>query len=134
MHALASLVSGVLFGLGLVVSGLINPAKVQAFLDVAGDWDPSLIATMGAAVLVTALGYRLVFAMKRPAFDASFVLPSRRDIDVRLIAGAALFGIGWGLVGFCPGPAVSALATGSTEVLTFVVAMLAGMGAGRFLR
>lgn len=133
MHVLASLASGVLFGLGLAVSGLINPAKVQAFLDIAGAWDPSLIATMGAAVLVTAVGYRLVFAMGRPAFDRAFSLPSRTDIDTRLVAGAAIFGVGWGLVGFCPGPAVAALALGLPETVTFVVAMLAGMAAGRIL-
>jgi uncharacterized membrane protein YedE/YeeE len=133
MHVLASLVSGLLFGLGLAVSGLINPAKVQAFLDIAGDWDPSLALTMGAAVLVTAVGYRIVLAAGRPAFAPSFSLPPRADIDMRLIAGAAIFGIGWGLVGFCPGPAVAALSFGSPQVWMFVVAMLAGMVIGRIL-
>lgn len=133
MSAFYSLISGVLFGLGLAVSGLINPAKVLAFLDVAGDWDPSLMATMGAAVAVTALGYRLVFAGGRPWLDPSFHLPRQTEADLRLIGGAALFGIGWGLVGFCPGPAVAAVSLGLPEPLIFVAAMLLGMAAGRAL-
>lgn len=131
MHIVASLASGILFGLGLAVSGLINPAKVQGFLDIAGNWDPSLAATMGTAVLVTAIGYRLVLAKGRPVFGPSFQIPSRRDIDTRLVAGAAIFGIGWGLVGFCPGPAISSLALRMPQVFTFVAAMLVGMIVGR---
>lgn len=133
MPILASLAAGLLFGLGLAVSGLINPAKVQAFLDVAGAWDPSLIATMGAAVLVTAIGYRFVFARGRPLFDSSFSVPTRRDVDARLVGGAILFGAGWGLSGFCPGPAVAALSQGRPEFIAFVATMLAGMFAGRVL-
>lgn len=131
MPAFASLLSGVLFGLGLVVSGLINPAKVQAFLDIAGAWDPSLAVTMAAAVVTTALGYRLAFAAGRPVFDRGFHIPPQSAIDVRLLAGAALFGIGWGLVGYCPGPAIAALSLGPTSTAPFVVAMLAGMALAR---
>ena len=134
MSLLVSLLSGALFGTGLVLSGLINPAKVLAFLDVTGAWDPSLAATMAVAVLVTAVGYRLTFAAGRPAFDRTFHLPTQSDIDLRLVTGAALFGIGWGLVGYCPGPAIAALALGTPATFIFVVAMLAGMAAARALQ
>jgi len=133
MRVLASFTSGILFGLGLAVSGLINPAKVLAFLDIAGNWDPSLAFTMAAAVLVTFIGYRLVLRRQRPLLGGMFHLPTATDIDGRLIGGAALFGIGWGLVGFCPGPALAALSTGSAHVLLFVIAMFAGMALARWL-
>jgi uncharacterized membrane protein YedE/YeeE len=131
MRLLATFVSGLVFGLGLVVSGLINPAKVQAFLDIAGAWDPSLAVTMAVAVGTTALGYRLAFAAGTPALGGSFHLPSQSRIDSRLLVGAAVFGMGWGLVGFCPGPAISALALGSRQTITFVLAMLVGMAIAR---
>ena len=120
-------VSGVVFGLGLAVSGMMNPAKVIGFLDVAGDWDPTLLFVMGGALLVTVPAFRWVLARPKPVLDKEFSLPDRTGLDGRLISGAALFGVGWGMVGFCPGPAVAALSTGSTPVLLFVAAMLAGM-------
>lgn len=131
MQAIAIFVSGLLFGLGLVVSGLINPAKVLNFLDVTGTWDPSLALTMGAAVVTTGLGYRIAFAKPAPLLGGGFQLPTATAIDARLISGAALFGVGWGLVGYCPGPAIAALSTGSGSTFVFVAAMLTGMAAAR---
>ncbi len=118
---------GLIFGLGLVVSQMGNPAKVLNFLDVAGRWDPSLAFVMGGAVLTTALGYRLAWRAKSPRLDSVFHLPQTTEIDMRLIGGAALFGTGWGLVGFCPGPALAALSFGGWQTLLFVAAMVAGM-------
>jgi len=126
-------IASLLFGLGLIVSGLANPAKVQSFLDVAGNWDPSLALTMSTAVIVTGLGYRLVFKRKRPVLADAFQLPAASAIDTKLLLGAALFGVGWGLVGYCPGPALVALSLGNPGTIFFVVAMLAGMFAARTL-
>lgn len=126
-RVLGALLSGVIFGLGLAVSGMMNPAKVIGFLDVAGSWDPTLAFVMGGALLVTIPAFRLILGRQKPVFDGNFSLPSKTGLDGRLISGAALFGVGWGMVGFCPGPAVAALATGLTPVLVFVAAMLAGM-------
>lgn len=125
-HPIASLISGVLFGLGLVISGMVNPAKVLNFLDVAGSWDPTLAFVMGGALLITVPGFRLVLKRETPLLDGRFHLPERNDIDAPLIVGAILFGIGWGIGGFCPGPAVAAVTTGMPPVLAFVIAMLAG--------
>lgn len=133
MQILATLISGLLFGLGLCVSGLVNPAKVQAFLDIAGDWDPSLAFTMAGAVIVTGVGYRLAFKRGTPLFANVFQIPPAGVIDRKLITGAAIFGIGWGLVGFCPGPAITSLAFGLTPVFVFVAAMLVGMAVARQL-
>lgn len=133
MQALASAFAGLLFGLGLVVSGLVNSAKVLNFLDIAGQWDPSLALVMGAAVVTTAIGYKLVLARSRPLLDAAFHLPKATDVDTPLLTGAAVFGIGWGLVGYCPGPAVAALSLGSHATLVFVAAMVAGMVVARML-
>ncbi|MFA5950070.1 MAG: DUF6691 family protein [Hyphomicrobium sp.] len=133
MRALSYFVSGLLFGVGLVLSGLISPAKVLAFLDLAGHWDPSLALTLAAAVSVTFLGYKLVLGRAAPIFDHTFHLPQSTSVDIKLIIGAALFGTGWGLVGYCPGPAVAALAYGSAASMIFVCAMLVGMAAARFL-
>lgn len=127
MRNLASLVAGLLFGLGLVVSGMSNPAKVIGFLDVAGNWDPSLMLVMAAGLAVTAAGYRLVFHRAAPVCDTAFHVPTNRLLDSRLIAGAAIFGIGWGLGGFCPGPGITALALGEGNAVAFVIAMLTGM-------
>ena len=124
---LAALGAGLLFGLGLVISDMINPAKVLNFLDVAGTWDPSLAFVMGGAMGVTAIGYRLILPRGKPLFAGSFSLPSARQLDPRLIGGAALFGAGWGLAGFCPGPALVALGAGQGKALVFVIAMLVGM-------
>jgi uncharacterized membrane protein YedE/YeeE len=131
MQAITSALAGLLFGLGLVVSGLINPAKVLAFLDVAGQWDPSLAIVMAAAVVTTAIGYKLVIARGRPLLTTAFQLPKVSDIDAPLLTGAAVFGIGWGLVGYCPGPAIAALSLGSHATLIFVAAMIVGMVVAR---
>jgi uncharacterized protein len=128
---------GLLFGSGLVVAGMSDPAKVQNFLDLAaipsGGWDPSLAFVMGAGTLVTYLGYRFVLKRKQPIFDTLFHLPKAKNIDAPIVIGPAIFGIGWGLGGFCPGPAFTALGTGSSEALIFVVAMVLGMVAARLL-
>jgi uncharacterized membrane protein YedE/YeeE len=124
---LAALLSGALFGLGLALSGMLDPARVQGFLDVTGAWDPSLAFVLGGAVTVMALGLLLLRHVPRPAFDDGFHLPQTRGIDRKLVFGSALFGIGWGLGGFCPGPAIAALSLGRTEPVLFVVFMVAGM-------
>ena len=126
-RTLAALGCGLVFGLGLAVSGMMNPAKVIGFLDVAGDWDPTLVFVMGGALLVTVPGYRVILKRRRPVLDNSFSLPTKKSVDAPLIWGSALFGVGWGLVGFCPGPAVVAIGTGLPAVLGFVAAMIAGM-------
>lgn len=125
---LAALLAGLVFGLGLTVSQMVNPAKVLAFLDIFGDWDPSLAFVMGGALIVTAIGYRLVWRAPKPVFAERFQVPGHRRVDARLAGGAILFGIGWGLVGLCPGPAISALTIGGAEAAGFLVAMMAGMG------
>ena len=119
----AALGCGLVFGLGLAVSGMMNPAKVIGFLDVAGDWDP----TLGGALLVTMPSYRLILKRRRPVLAGSLSLPTKKNLDAPLIWGSALFGAGWGLVGFCPGPAVAAIGTGLPAMLGFVAAMIAGM-------
>ena len=119
--------SGILFGLGLTISGMINPAKVIGFLDVAGNWDPSLALVMASGLAVTVPGFHFILKQKRPLFEAKFFLPGKADIDLRLIGGAVLFGIGWGLAGLCPGPALAGITSLDTSVLSFVAAMLAGM-------
>ncbi len=131
-RVLASLICGLLFGAGLAVSGMINPAKVLNFLDFAGTWDPTLAFVMGGALIVTVPGFALVRRRGAPLLTGRLHLPDRHDIDVRLIAGAVLFGLGWGIAGFCPGPALAALSSGIGLVVVFVVAMLAGM-AGYYL-
>ncbi|MEJ7872882.1 MAG: DUF6691 family protein [Rubrobacteraceae bacterium] len=127
LRILVNLFAGALFGLGLAVSGMVDPAKVIGFLDVAGDWDPTLAFVMGGALLVTIPAFRLIFKRPRPVLADEFELPTKKELDARLLGGSALFGVGWGLSGFCPGPAVTALATGLTPVFAFVVAMIAGM-------
>jgi len=131
MRVLSTFLSGLIFGFGLIVSGLINPAKVLNFLDLGGAWDPSLAITMAVAVAVTGVGYRLAFAKGTPILGGTFQLPAASAIDARLLAGAALFGIGWGLVGYCPGPAIAALSLGAGSTVAFVAAMLAGMALAR---
>lgn len=124
---IAALLAGLVFGLGLTISEMVNPAKVLAFLDLFGNWDSSLAFVMGGALIVTAIGYRLVWTRKKPVFAERFQVPGNRQIDKRLALGAVLFGIGWGLVGLCPGPAISALTFGGAPVLVFLAAMGAGM-------
>ncbi len=123
---LVPLLCGLIFGAGLAVSGMVNPAKVLGFLDVTGQWDPSLVLVMAGGVAVFALGFLLVKRSAKPLLAAKFEIPTRRDIDPRLVAGAVLFGIGWGLAGLCPGPALTGLAFGITKVYIFVAAMVAG--------
>jgi uncharacterized membrane protein YedE/YeeE len=122
--------TGLLFAVGLALSGMTLPSKVVGFFDFSEgltSWDPSLAFVMGGGMLVYLPVWRLVKGRARPLFDERWRLPTRKDIDGRLVLGAALFGIGWGLGGFCPGPALTSLATGATEVVTFVAAMLGGM-------
>ncbi|SFU51170.1 MULTISPECIES: DUF6691 family protein [unclassified Methylobacterium] len=123
----SALAVGLLFGLGLLVSGMADPAKVRAFLDVTGRWDPSLALVMAGAVAVSAAGYRLALRRGRPVLAPRFDVPTRRDLDARLIAGAAIFGLGWGLAGLCPGPALTILTVAPMEAVTFGAAMVAGM-------
>ena len=124
---LAALLAGLVFGTGLALSGMTDPAVVQGFLDFAGAWNPALAFVMGGALLVTFFGYRLVFGRKPPLFAKQFHLPVASEIDMALIAGAVLFGLGWGLSGYCPGPAVASLSSGNAGVLVFAAAMAAGM-------
>ena len=123
----AALGSGVLFGVGLTSSGMVQPLKVIGFLDVAGAWDPTLALVMGGALAVTALAFPMILRRARPLWADSFSLPTRRDVDAQLLAGSVLFGIGWGLGGFCPGPALAALALGASGAWIFTAAMGAGM-------
>jgi uncharacterized membrane protein YedE/YeeE len=134
MHLIFVYLIGVIFGTGIVLSGMANPAKVINFFDVAGSWDPSLAFVMGGALVVTFVGYRIVFGRARPIFEGRFVLPTARNLDARLIGGSAVFGVGWGIAGFCPGGALPALGTGRTEVILFVIAMLGGIFAAKFLQ
>lgn len=132
MRIVIALLSGVLFGLGLTVSDMIDPQRVLGFLDVAGGaWDPTLAFVMGGALIPMAVAWRIAAGRARPAFGAAFPAPPSGGIDRRLLGGAALFGAGWGLVGFCPGPALAALTLGGWQVVLFVAAMLAGMGLHR---
>jgi uncharacterized membrane protein YedE/YeeE len=125
---LVALASGLLFGLGLIVSGMTNPAKVQNFLDLFGTWDPSLAFVMGGGLAVNAVGYWLIVKRRSgPLLAGSFNLPTRKDLDRDLIVGAGLFGIGWGLVGFCPGPVLTATTIVPAAALPFLAAMLVGM-------
>lgn len=122
---------GLVFGLGIAISGMINPAKVLNFFDLAGTWDPSLAFVMGGALAVAAVGYRLVLRRPRPVLDDHFHLPKASAIDARLVGGAAVFGVGWGIAGFCPGGALPALGTLRPEVFLFVAALLGGILATR---
>jgi len=134
MRALSGLLAGLVFGLGLVVSGMADPAKVLSFLDLFGAWDPSLALVMGGAVVVAFVGYRRVLRRKAPMLLERFDLPKTSLIDSRLILGAALFGVGWGIGGLCPGPAIVALPLLAPGTLVFVPAMLVGIFAGVRLR
>ncbi len=127
LRVLVALTSGAVFGFGLSLSGMLNPVRVRGFLDITGNWDPSLAFVLGGAVGVTAMAWRLAGRFHRPAFDTGFHLPKDRPIDGRLILGSAIFGIGWGMVGLCPGPAVASLSLGLPASFLFVTAMLIGM-------
>lgn len=123
-----SLLAGLVFGLGLIVSGMANPAKVLGFLDLAGAWDPSLAFVMAGAIAVAACAFALAKKRTVSFLGTAIKLPGSRDIDRRLVIGSVLFGIGWGVAGFCPGPGLVALGMGEIKALVFVGAMLAGMG------
>ena len=127
MPIILSLLVGIIFGAGLALSDMVNPARVLNFFDVAGSWDPTLIFVMGGALATATLGYRLVFARQAPLIGGTFHLPTQRQIDLPLVGGAAVFGLGWGLAGFCPGPALAALVSLEPKVWLFVIAMIAGM-------
>lgn len=134
MRLLSAMLIGLIFGAGIAVSGMINPAKVLNFFDLAGTWDPSLAFVMAGALAVAIPGYRLVLARKAPRFEAAFQLPDTRLIDAKLVAGSALFGIGWGIAGFCPGGALPALGTLRAEPVAFVAALIAGLTVARGLK
>jgi uncharacterized protein len=121
-------VSGLLFGAGVTISGMVNPMKVLNFMDITGQFDPTLIFVMGAGLVVAMLGFRFVLKRGAPVFDTRFHLPNLTAIDTRLLGGSALFGLGWGLSGFCPGPAFASLVFGNMQSFIFVAAMAAGMG------
>lgn len=123
---LIALISGFLFGLGLAVSQMVNPEKVLSFLDITGNWDPSLALVLGSSVIVTFIGFRLVLKRTQPFFSDVFHLPKKVDFDKDLISGSIVFGIGWGIAGYCPGPSLAALALGAWEPVIFVIALIAG--------
>ncbi len=126
-------ITGLVFGVGIALSGMMNPAKVLNFFDVFGSWDPSLAFVMGGALLVSFVGYRIVWRGEAPLFGTSFQAPASTEIDRKLVGGSALFGIGWGIAGFCPGAALPALGTGRWEVALFLVAVVAGLGLRRLI-
>ena len=133
MRNLVNAAAGLIFSLGLLISDMAKPAKVQNFLDLFGSFDPSLIFVMGAAVLVTFVGYRLALRRPRPLLAERFFLPTLKDIDARLVLGASLFGIGWGLSGFCPGPAIVSLPLLAKGTLVFVPCMFAAIALARLI-
>ena len=134
MQIIAALISGLVFGVGLVISGMVNPAKVLNFLDIFGTWDPSLAFVMGGAILVTLPGFWLLKGWSKPLFAELFQWPTRQDLDKRLLSGATLFGVGWGLIGLCPGPAITGLSLGLTSTFIAVAAMIAGMWIAKLIR
>ncbi|MCP4621374.1 MAG: YeeE/YedE family protein [Bradyrhizobium sp.] len=137
MAVLLQFIIGLIFGFGLILSGMSNPAKVLNFLDIAairtGAWDASLAFVMAGAIAVTFAGYKLALRRSQPLFGERFHLPTKEDVDARVIAGPAVFGVGWGLAGFCPGPAITALGFGTGAAVIFVAAMLVGMWLARFI-
>jgi hypothetical protein len=133
-RGLAALASGLIFGLGLALAGMIDPLKVLGFLDITGAWDASLLFVLGGAVTVAALGYWQVLRLPMPRLADRFHISARRDIDAPLLIGAALFGVGWGLVGYCPGPAIASIGLANPEAVWFVPAMLAGAALQRWRR
>ena len=132
-RAISLILIGTLFGAGLALSGMLDPAKVAGFLDLFGVWDPSLAFVMGGGVIANFMGHRIVSRRVAPVFGDGFSIPTRTDIDSRLLLGAALFGVGWGLAGLCPGPAIASILLAPVEVALFVLMMLAGLAVGRML-
>jgi uncharacterized membrane protein YedE/YeeE len=133
MRNLVTVFTGLIFGIGLIMSGMTNPAKVQNFLDLFGTWDPSLALVMGGAILITMPGFWLVQKRQTPFFEDSFLIPQKTNLDFYLLTGSAIFGIGWGLGGFCPGPVVVSISNGSTGTILFVITMLIGMVLAKLL-
>ena len=134
-NIIISFISGTLFAVGLAISGMTKPSKVIQFLDFLGDWDPSLAFVMMGAIFITFIGFQLILPrMNNPLFASKFILPTSLKIDSPMIIGSALFGIGWGLSGFCPGPSIASLVTGYQEVLVFVAFMLVGLLLGGFIQ
>jgi len=134
MHTLAAFLIGLLFGLGLVISQMMNPEKVIHFLDIAGNWDATLAVVMASALAVTFLGYRTIFARGRALLGDEFHVPPKGRVTSSLMVGSALFGVGWGLAGFCPGPALVAATVGGYQAILFIAAMLGGMLVNRLLK
>ncbi|MFK7869840.1 MAG: DUF6691 family protein [Roseobacter sp.] len=132
MKLIATYLVGVIFGVGISISGMANPSKVLNFFDVFGVWDPSLIFVMGGALVTTFIGYKMVFGRAAPVFGRDFARPTSSSIDARLVGGSAVFGIGWGIAGFCPGGALPALGTGRWEVFAFIATLLAGIFLAKF--
>jgi uncharacterized membrane protein YedE/YeeE len=130
---LPGLLVGLIFGTGLALSDMVNPARVLAFLDLFGNWDPTLAYVMGSALVPSAIAYAIVRRMQRPLLAEEFRIPQNRVIEPQLLVGATIFGVGWGLIGLCPGPAIAGLALGYWQAWLFVAAMLAGMLAHRFI-
>ncbi|PTX53811.1 hypothetical protein C8N43_3854 [Litoreibacter ponti] len=133
MRTLVTFLIGALFGTGIAMSGMANPAKVINFFDIAGSWDPSLAFVMGGAVIVTYVGYRLVLRRPNPVYEPVFDIPTNRQLDAKLFTGAGIFGVGWGIAGFCPGGALPALGTLDSRVSIFCAALIAGMVLTRFV-
>lgn len=132
---ISALIIGGIFGLGIAISGMANPAKVLNFFDIAGTWDPSLLVVMVSALAVTAVGYQIVIGRReKPVLESRFDVPTSRKIDLQLIGGSAVFGIGWGVTGFCPGGAIPALGFGGAEAAIFVAAMASGIAVARILK
>jgi uncharacterized protein len=127
MHAIAALLAGLVFGIGLIVSGMANPAKVLGFLDLAGDWDPSLALVMAGAIGVGVVAFAIAGRRSRSLLGDEMRLPASRDIDRRLVVGSLAFGVGWGIAGFCPGPAIVAVGIGEWKAVVFAASMIAGM-------
>ncbi len=133
MHVFMALIVGLIFGIGLIVSGMTDPSKVLGFLDLAGAWDPSLGLVMGGAILVGLMAFHVAQKRRRSLLGAVMRLPAATQIDRRLVLGGLAFGVGWGLAGYCPGPALASLATGNAKPLVFSAAMLLGMGIFEFI-
>ena len=134
LMVITALGAGVIFGAGLALAGMLNPAKVVGFFDISGMWDPSLGLVMAGGILVNATGHYFVMKRNRPVFNTSFDLPSSNKIDRQLLTGSAIFGIGWGLAGYCPGPVVASLLLQPADMLPFFITLLAGAFIGRWLR
>ena len=127
INIMSNLFSGILFGIGLAVSGMLNPFKVQSFLDFFGSWDPSLAFVMLGAIMTTTVGYRFIFKLQTPLFSDQFFLPLKKDIDQKLLVGSAIFGIGWGVGGLCPGPSIALILSSQFPLIIFVISMFLGI-------